>query len=95
MMENTKQSLITNNAIHPWLNDMHIYYYEDHHSPMGNKVISGILDKANQLGHTVQSAPDDHTDIALTVVPYGKVLSWRRALMFTGRMLLKLEHSPV
>ena len=82
--------------MHNWLKQTFVAFVpgpED--SQLDRTFVSSLLGQFRALGHTVQDLPDEHTDILLTTAPFGKPLSWRKALLFTGRARFKYRHSPM
>jgi hypothetical protein len=81
--------------MHNWLKQACIAFVPGpQSSPLVKTFIDLLLDQFRALGHVVQELPDDHTDILLTTAPFGKSISWRKALLFTGRVQFKYRHSP-
>jgi hypothetical protein len=81
--------------MHNWLKQTCVAFVpgpED--SQLDRKFVDSLLGQFRALGHTVQDLPDKHTDILLTTAPFGKPISWRNALLFTGRARFKYRHSP-
>jgi hypothetical protein len=76
------------------MHSVNILYHPTKSNEMMDEIAHGILRAFDRLGNTVQESADENTDVVLTAYPYNEVLNWRRALMFTGRIVLKLEHSP-
>jgi hypothetical protein len=79
---------------HHWLTPINISYHPGTLTPLLETVAENLLDTFTALGHTVQPQPDDQTDVLLTTARFGDLLSWRKALMFTGRAKFKLSHVP-
>jgi hypothetical protein len=57
--------------------------------------MEGILRHLAHLGHTIQTTPDDRTDIVLTTYRCEEPLGWRQALLFTMRRRFGLQHTPL
>jgi hypothetical protein len=87
-------TLLTRNPQHTWMHDVSIIYLPTQPDELMDEVAHGILQAFDRLGNQVQETADENLDVILTSLPFGEVLNWRRALMFTGRIQLKLEHSP-
>jgi hypothetical protein len=86
---------INNHYIHSWLRKTHVCFVPgDHVTPLAQEIIDNTLEQFRLLGHTVQSTPDDHTDIILTTAHFGEAVSWRKSLILVGRMKFNLSHSP-
>lgn len=95
MTENLIGRSKINKPVHPWLKKINIHYVPGPATSLIESFVDGILDEFEHLGHKVQTSPDADTDLVITTVSYGEVLNWRKALMFTGRIHLKLDHTPV
>ncbi|MDH5606427.1 MAG: hypothetical protein OEY93_06025 [Anaerolineae bacterium] len=80
---------------HPWLRNIHLHYHPGSGTPLTDRVAAGIMDKLRALGHAVQQQADENTKVVLTTAEFGQIIGWRRAMMFTGRIQLKLKHAPV
>jgi hypothetical protein len=81
--------------MHNWLKQACITFVPGAQcSPLVKTFVDSLLDQFRALGHIVQEHPDDHVDILLTTAPFGKSISWRNALLFTGRVQFKYRHSP-
>lgn len=80
--------------LHDWLRPIAVYPHPGPLTPALEIALDGLLGAFAALGHTVQAAPDAHTKAVLTTARYDVVMNWRRSLMFTGRIQLKLDHSP-
>jgi hypothetical protein len=81
--------------IHDWLKQTCVAYVPGPETePLVEEFAVSLLQQFRLLGHVIQSQPDDRTDILITTAPYGKSISWRNALMFTGRVRFKYKHSP-
>ncbi|MBE9475026.1 MAG: hypothetical protein IMY85_09050 [Chloroflexi bacterium] len=86
---------INNHYIHSWLSKTQVCFVPgDQVTPLAQEIIDNTLEQFRLLGHTVQSTPDDHTDIILTTAPFGEPISWRKSLTLVGRMKFNLSHSP-
>jgi hypothetical protein len=81
-------------AAHDWLKHTHVAFVPGQDASLLEPILDGLSDAFRRLGHEVQTAPDDQTDMIVTTAPYGKPLSWRDGLMFTGRKKFGLTHSP-
>lgn len=81
-------------AIHPWVRPVSVFLAMGDRSALLDRVSEGILEAFRRLGHRVQSAPDDETDILLTTLRYGEPLNWRQALLFTARRRFGLSRLP-
>ena len=79
---------------HPWLRTIRVAFVPGPMTPLLEEVVDGLERHFSRLGHQVQSAPDDHTDVILTAAPFGEPLDWREALMFSARRRFNLSHAP-
>ncbi len=79
---------------HNWLMPINISYHPGTKTPLLEDTAAEILAAFTAMGHTVQQQPDDKTTVLLTTARFGDLLSWRNALMFTGRIKFKLSHAP-
>jgi hypothetical protein len=87
--------MINNQYIHSWLRKTHVCFVSgDHVTPLAQEMIDNTLEQFRLLGHTVQSTPDNHTDIILTTALFGEPISWRKSLTMVGRMKYDLNYSP-
>lgn len=82
------------NVVHPWLRKISLTFVPGLTTPLLEQVASGLLDRFQDLGHTVQGRPDERTDLLLTTAPFARPLNWRESLLFTGRRRFGLSHSP-
>jgi hypothetical protein len=80
--------------IHPWLHKINLFFVPGLTSPLLEQTVSGLRDAFRALGHTVQDAPDERTDLLLTSAPFARPINWREAVMFTGRRRFRLAHTP-
>lgn len=81
--------------MHNWLKKTFVAYVPGpDSSPEVEKFAGSLLDQFRDLGHFVQDLPDERTDILITSAPFGESISWREALLFTGRARFKYRHSP-
>lgn len=79
---------------HPWLYDIHLAFVPGPMTPLLEEVADSLLRQATLQGHKVQAAPDDCTDVILTTAPFGEPLSWRQALLLSGRRRFRLRRTP-
>ncbi len=81
--------------MHNWLKQTCVAFVPGpESSQLESTFVDSLMGQFRALGHTVQDLPDEHTDILLTTAPFGKSISWRKALLFTGRARFKYRHSP-
>jgi hypothetical protein len=89
------EKIITNQFTHSWLCKTHVCFVPGEPATLlAQEIIDNTLEQFRLLGHTVQSAPDDETDILLTTAPFGESISWRKSLILVSRMKFNLSHSP-
>jgi hypothetical protein len=93
-MSTMLKEITTAKPIHSWLRRMHVCFVPGVTDPLLEEVTGHLLHHFCLQGHQVQTAPDDHTDIVLTTVPFDEPINWRESLLFTGRRRLNLRHSP-
>ncbi|MGD2027507.1 MAG: hypothetical protein PVI99_06790, partial [Anaerolineales bacterium] len=79
---------------HGWLRSIDLYFHPGGQSTLLEETAQNLLDAFAALGHNVQHQPDASTDVLLTTARFGELLSWRKALLFTGRSKFKLDHVP-
>lgn len=84
----------SNMPVHPWLYPTGVAYVPGHDTSLLRRMTEVLLERMRRLGHHVQDAPDDATGILLTTARFGEPLSWRRALLFSARRRLHLQHMP-
>ena len=81
--------------VHSWLRKTHVCFVPGIRvTPLAQEAIINILEQFQLLGHTIQTVPDENTDIILTTAPFGEPVSWRESLSFISRIKFKLTHSP-
>ncbi|MBN2044298.1 MAG: hypothetical protein JW757_04685 [Anaerolineales bacterium] len=79
---------------HTWLRPIHLHYHPGTLTPLLEETAGKLLAAFAAHGHTIQQEANAKTDALLTTARFGELLSWRKALMFTGRMKFKLDHVP-
>lgn len=79
---------------HDWMRRINVAFVPGAVTPLLEQTAQGMLKQFSVLGHTVQSIPDNTTDVIFTTAPFGEPLNWRNALMFTARHRFKLDHTP-
>ena len=84
----------TARSTHPWLRKIHVAFVPGPMTPLLDEVMDGLERLFRRLGHQVQPAPDDDTDIILTTARFGEPLGWRDALLFTAHRRFNLSHTP-
>jgi hypothetical protein len=94
-MSTLPEKIINNQFIHSWLHKTHVCFVPGEPvTPLAQEIIDNTLEQFRLIGNTVQTTPDDDTDILLTTAPFGEPISWRKSPTFVGRMKFKLSHSP-
>ena len=82
-------------SLHAWLKPTSLAYIPGKmKSPLGERFIESLLGAFRSLGHTVQDSPDGDTDLLVTIAPFDQPISWREAVLFTGRVRYKYHHNP-
>ncbi len=94
MKLNLPDPITSQRPVHNWLRPLALHYRPGPTNPVVEEALAGLLRAFETLGHRVQPQPDAETKAVLTTANYDEMLNWRRALMFTGRIQLKLEHTP-
>jgi len=79
---------------HDWLKTTKVAFVPGPMDAVLEEVASGVLERFEALGHTVQEKPTDDTDILLTTAHFGVPLNWRKSLVLTGRIRFKLKRVP-
>jgi hypothetical protein len=80
--------------VHTWLRPIQIYYDPGTTTPLLDKTAKHLMAAFSAQGHTDQEQANEQTDVLLTTARFGELLSWRKALLFTGRSKFKLKHVP-
>lgn len=93
-MSITLKESTTARPTHPWLRKIHVAFVPGPMTPLLEEVMDGLKRHFRHLGHQVQPAPDDHTDVILTTAPFGEPLRWREALIFSACQRFNLGHAP-
>ena len=94
-MEDNILARSTGQPVHDWLKAIHVHYRPGRANQLLEKFMTMLLIQFEQMGHVVQPSADENTDVLLTTAEFGQVVNWRRSLMLTGRIQLKLQHTPV
>ena len=87
-------TIALNKPQHDWLKTTNVAFVPGPMDAVLEEVASGILERFEGMGHTVQDKPTDETDLLLTTAPFGTPLNWRKSLVLTGRIRFKLSHNP-
>lgn len=80
--------------MHRWLRDLNVSFVAGPKNRVLDEVVASLLEAFQRQGHTVQSTPDDNTDVILTTALFGEPLNWREALLFTVRRRFGLTDAP-
>lgn len=81
-------------GIHDWVRPAKATFLPTFSEPFLASVEAELRSALARLGHTVQQAPDDTTDMILTAAPFSRPLSWRQAPFFQARRLFRLSRQP-
>jgi hypothetical protein len=91
-MSTTKESISW--AVHDWLKKIRVAYVPTPTTPLLERAVKDLLEQFQNLGHTVDSSPDNSTDVILTTASFLEPIKWRNALMFTARKRFELKTLP-
>lgn len=81
-------------SLHDWLRPARAVFLPAFTTPFLAAVEAELRNAFARLGHTVQSAPDDTTDLIVTAAAFNHPLSWREAPFFQARRLFRLSFQP-
>jgi len=81
--------------IHNWLRRIQIACVDGNATPLLQKFHQQLLHRFATHGHTVQTMPDENTEVLITSAPFGIPLDWREAYLFTVRRKFNLPRSPI
>lgn len=90
----TERGARVTKPVHSWLRHICVAAVPGAATPLAEGLIQELLRFFQLLGHTVQSAPDDRTDVILTSARFGEPVPWREALLFSARRRFGLSHMP-
>jgi hypothetical protein len=93
-MSTTLTGIGTAVSTHPWLHSIAVAFVPGHTTPLLQSFAVRLLHDFRRLGHRTQAAPDSSTDAILTTARFGDVVSWREALLFSGRRRFSLTRLP-
>jgi hypothetical protein len=79
---------------HSWLKKIKVVFEPGPMSAMLEDVADNLLEAFQELGHEIQEAPANDTDVLVTTARYGEPLGWRDAMLFSARRKFGLERSP-
>ncbi len=79
---------------HSWLRQLHVAFLPGPITPFLSDAAAALLRSFERLGHDVQSAPDDSTDVIFTTAAFGEPQRWRDAPFFQARRKFGLKHLP-
>jgi hypothetical protein len=94
-MEIPQERLSTAKPTHDWLRTIHVAFVPGPMSAMLEEVVEGMLERFEELGHTVEDEPSNETDVLFTTATLGDSISWRKAMLFSARRRFGLKKSPV
>ena len=80
--------------MHPWIRQLHLYYLPGPTTPLLEQALPALLNACARLGHDVQAAPTDETDVIFTTALFGEPLRWRDAPFFQARRKFGLRQMP-
>lgn len=80
--------------IHSWLRRIWVAAVPGAATPLAESLMCELLHCFQRLGHTVQTNPDDQTDVILTSARFGEPVPWREALLFSARRRFGLSRVP-
>jgi hypothetical protein len=80
---------------HPWIRPLHVYYLPGFATPLLDKAAASLMEAFARLGHDVQTAPDDQTDVIFATAAFGEPLRWRDAPFFQARRRFGLQKMPI
>jgi hypothetical protein len=84
----------TDKTIHSWLKPVHCVSIPGPTSPLLDDVLANLIAHFAHQGHTIQDQPTAETDLVLTTARFGEPVDWRKALLFSARRRLQLDHTP-
>jgi hypothetical protein len=84
----------TDRTIHSWLKPIHCVSIPGPTSPLIEDVLANLIAHFAHQGHTIQDHPTAETDLVLTTARFGEPVDWRKALLFSARRRLQLDHTP-
>jgi len=93
-MSIAREESITVKPTHPWLREIHVAFMPGPLTPLLEEIMEGLERHFRRLGHQVQTAPNDHTDVILTTARFGEPLHWRESLAFFARRRFNLSRTP-
>ena len=94
-MSGTFQEFTTVKPTHPWLRKIHVAPVPGPTDSLLEEVASSLLHHFRLQGHSIQTAPNDRTDVVLTTALFGEPLGWRESLLLTVRRRFRLSHQPI
>jgi hypothetical protein len=79
---------------HAWLKRLNVAFLPKPFTPVQAALAEGMRPAFTQHGHTVQSAPDDTTDLLFAFARFGEPQTWREAPFLQARRLYRLQRQP-
>lgn len=81
--------------VHDWLRALRVSLVPGADvTPLLGRFADALAPAFERLGHRVDEVPTDATDVILTTAPFGRPLSWRRAMLFTAPRRFGLTRRP-
>ncbi len=80
--------------VHPWLRPVKVAFALGPMTPLLEEFCRDLAETFRLLGHKVQPAPTDETDVLLTSARFGEPLDWRQAPLFSARRRYHLTPTP-
>jgi hypothetical protein len=79
---------------HGWLKSIKVVFEPGPMTSLLEDVADNLLEAFADLGHEIQDAPANDTDVLVTTARYGEPLGWRDAMLFSARRKFGLDKSP-
>jgi len=84
----------TDKPVHTWLKRLSVAFVPGPMTPLLEIAVQGLARALAALGHTVQDAPAQSTDVLISTAQAGEPVDWRDSLLLTGRRRFHLRHTP-
>lgn len=81
-------------AFHPWIRPLYVYYLPGPRDAVLERAAGDLLAAFARLGHHVQTAATEETDVIFTTAAFGEPLRWRDAPFFQARRRFGLKQMP-
>jgi hypothetical protein len=79
---------------HSWLHRICLSFVPGPMTPLLEEAGKNLLSQFEQMGHEVQTGPDDRTDLIITTAIFGESIGWRKAPLLTARRRFGLSRMP-